>query len=158
MEHLKVKTAIENVLKHMGVRFNAVVHKENEKSKHNRFSVESDEADLLIGSEGENLNALNYLVRRIVSKTVDPSVEELKFLIDVNGYHEKSEENVRMKAKIMSERARSFKVDIELDPMSSYERMLVHSFLDGEPDIKTESKGEGAQRRVVIKYVERVTG
>lgn len=153
MDHLKIKATIEELLTRMGVRFGGIVHKENEKSKHSRFSVESEDGSLLIGSEGENLNALNYVIRRMVSKSADPTDEEVKFLVDVNGHYEKSEENVKMKAKIMGERARSFKIDVEMDPMSSYERMLIHSFLEGEPNIKTESKGEGNSRRVVIKYV-----
>jgi predicted RNA-binding protein Jag len=53
----------------------------------------------------------------------------------------------------MSDRAKSFKIDVELDPMSSYERMIVHSYLEGVPEIKTESIGEGSSRRVVIKYI-----
>ena len=97
--------------------------------------------------------AFNHLVKKIASagKEEDDSV---KFFIDVNNYQEKLEEELKNKAKIMSDRAKSFKVDIELDPMSSYERMIIHSCLQGVPDIKTESKGEGRERRVVIKYIE----
>ena len=54
---------------------------------------------------------------------------------------------------MMAERARYFKNDIEIDPMPSYERRIIHMFLEGANDIKTESEGYGPTRRVVIKYI-----
>ncbi|KKU26573.1 MAG: Jag protein [Candidatus Magasanikbacteria bacterium GW2011_GWA2_46_17] len=153
MDHTKTKKIIEDTLKFMGVSFQTVEKVDSADSKHDRFMIRTEESALLIGSKGENLGALNYIVKRIVSKTLPPE-SEAKFFIDVNEYHEKALESVKAKAKIMSERARSFKSDVELEPMSSYERMLIHSFLEGAPDIKTESRGEGATRRVVIKYVQ----
>ena len=62
-------------------------------------------------------------------------------------------ENVRAIAHMMSERARYFKSNIEVDPMSSFDRRIVHEFLSDATDLKTESQGEGYSRRVVIKYV-----
>ena len=53
----------------------------------------------------------------------------------------------------MSERARYFKSNVEVDPMSSFERRIVHEFLATASDLKTESIGFGPSRRVVIKYV-----
>lgn len=154
MDHTKTKKIIEDTLRFMGISFQTVEKVDSTDSKHERFMIRTEESALLIGSKGENLGALNYIIRRIVSKTLPPEAE-VKFFVDVNEYHERALESVKAKAKIMSERARSFRSDVELEPMSSYERMLIHSFLDGAPDIKTESKGEGASRRVVIKYVER---
>jgi spoIIIJ-associated protein len=152
MQHAKIKETIEELLKRMNMKFETVEKVESEGGSHVRFLVRSEDSAMLIGAKGENLGALNYIVRRIVAKD-DTNETPIKFFVDVNGYHEKTLEALQAKAKIMSERARSFKVDIEMDPMSSYERMLVHSFLEGAADIKTESKGEGASRRVVIKYV-----
>ena len=54
---------------------------------------------------------------------------------------------------MMAERARYFKSNIEVDPMSAFERRVVHEFLAGETDLKTESTGYGPTRRVVIKYL-----
>ena len=79
---------------------------------------------------------------------------EKAFFVDVNGYQEATLENIKNVAKIMGDRARSFKTNVELDPMSSYERMVIHSFFQDAKDVKTESVGEGERRRVVIKYVE----
>ncbi|MBI2476340.1 MAG: hypothetical protein HYV67_03800 [Candidatus Taylorbacteria bacterium] len=148
------KAIMEGLLKLMNVRFESIERIENPQSNHVRFLVRTDESPLLIGQNGEHLGAFNYIVRRIAAKQAGDEAPE-KFFIDVNDYHDKTLEVLKAKAKVMCERARSFKVDIELDPMSAYERMLVHSFLAGSPDIKTESTGQGASRRVVIKYIER---
>jgi spoIIIJ-associated protein len=53
----------------------------------------------------------------------------------------------------MSERARYFKSNIEVDPMSAFERRIVHEFLSEANDLKTESVGFGPSRRVIIKYI-----
>ena len=80
----------------------------------------------------------------------------IKFFIDINGYFENNNKELQMKAKIMAERARSFKTNMELEPMTPYERMIVHSALEDFSDIKTESVGFGKGRKVVIKYVESI--
>ena len=148
-----IEKTIEDLLKLMNIAFDAVEKIESPESKHTRFLVRTKESPILIGTNGEHFSAFNYIVRRIASKS-SGEAEPAKFIVDVNDYHERSLDALKAKAKIMSDRAISFKVDIELEPMSSYERMIIHSSLQDIPDIKTESKGEGRERRVVIKYVE----
>jgi len=149
----KIKSTIEEVLRLMKVPFDMVDVLENPHTSSPKFVIKTAESALLIGTRGANLLAFNHLIKRMASKGKEDE-ESSKFFIDVNNYQEKIEEELKNKAKIMSERAKSFKVDIELEPMSSYERMIIHSSLQDIPDIKTESKGEGRERRVVIKYVE----
>ncbi len=140
------------------------------------FKVEVSEPHFFISREGEGLSALNHIVRRIIeSKTPSPQKVSLgrspfaggeesplptkggvgggSFLIDINGFQKKRVENLRAVAHMMAERARYFKSNIEVDPMSSFERRVVHEFLSNETDLKTESVGSGSARRVVIKYL-----
>ena len=131
------------------------------------FSVEVNEPHYFIGREGEALYALNHLVRRIIeTKTLTQNSINIKtdelltknpenfgILIDVNGFQKKRIENVRAVAHMMSERARYFKSNIEVDPMSAFERKIIHEFLSNATDLKTESVGFGPSRRVVIKYI-----
>lgn len=152
MEHDKIKEVIEELLRQMAVAFETVEKADTVGSDHTRFLVRTGDSHLLIGSKGENLSALNHVARKLAGKALGQE-GPMKFFVDVNDYHEKTLEVLKVKAKMMSERARSFKSDVELEPMSSYERMLVHSFLEGSPEVKTESRGEGASRRVVIKYI-----
>ena len=114
-----------------------------------RFSVTAGDSPLLIGPRGAHLYALNHIIRKIAAKG---GGEERDITVDINGYQEAAALHLKNMAKIMGERARSFKSDITLDPMSSYERMIIHSFFQDATDLKTESVGEGEQRRVVIKY------
>lgn len=152
----KVKEIIENTLKAMGVGFDSVDVSENSITSSPKFTIKTKESAVLIGIKGANLFAFNHLVKKIVSKGKEEDEDKTKFFIDVNDYHERVEYELKNKARIMADRARSFKTNIELEPMSSYERMVVHSFLQEMPDIKTESVGFGKDRRVVIKFVENI--
>ncbi|MCE9549033.1 hypothetical protein K8Q98_01390, partial [Candidatus Nomurabacteria bacterium] len=93
------------------------------------FSVEVAEPHFFIGRDGEALHALNYLTRRIIeNKTPNLTPENpiLDFLIDINGFQKKRIEGIRAVAHMMAERARYFKSSVEVDPMSSFERRIVH--------------------------------
>jgi spoIIIJ-associated protein len=84
--------------------------------------------------------------------TEENHAREPLFLIDVNGYRTQKIKDLQNKALMMAERARSLQYDVELSPMSAYERLIVHTTLQDAPNVKTESQGEGRNRRVVIKY------
>lgn len=111
--------------------------------------INTKEPDTLIGDRGEALLAFNHLVKRVAEKG---GVEET-FSIDVNGYQKTRNDDLRARAKVFADRAKAFQLDVEMDPMSSYERMVVHASLAGDKEIKTESAGSGRDRRVVVKYV-----
>ena len=81
--------------------------------------------------------------------------EEKRISVDINNRQQKQDETLKTKAKIIAERAREFKKDMEMEPMSSYERMVIHTALEGMPSIKTESAGIGKERRGIIKFVEK---
>jgi spoIIIJ-associated protein len=150
------KNVVEQLLGLMGVTFESVTPSE----LHGRtvFIVKTPESHLLIGSHGTHLGALNHLVKRIVSKRHLSPEEKFDFHVDVGGYHDKLVEELQNKAHILAGRARSFKTNVEMDPMSSFERMIIHSLFQGSPDIKTESTGTGRTRRVVLKYFEEERG
>ena len=112
----------------------------------------------LIGQHGDTIHSIDTLVKKIVEKRMPPpegggSVERgPMFLVDVDEYRIRHIKDLQNKAKMMAERARSFQYDVELSPMTAYERLIVHTALQEEPHVKTESQGEGRNRRVVIKY------
>lgn len=127
-------------------------------SKSTWLSVEVGEPHFFIDKEGEGLHALNHLVHRIIESKTPRSPEgeakePLGILIDINGYQKKHVESIRAVAHMMSERARYFKANVEVDPMSAFERRIVHEFLADASDLQTESIGMGRSRRVVIKYI-----
>ena len=119
--------------------------------------------------QGDTVHALDTLVKKIYEKRFDDarraapdavaadaeSPAERRspmFLIDVNDYRTKQIKDLQAKALMMAERARSLEYDVELSPMSSYERLIIHTTLQDAPNVKTESQGDGRNRRVVIKY------
>lgn len=116
------------------------------------YMIEAEDGKQLIGSHGDTIHAIDFLVKKMVEKQTTEGAEEPHFLVDVNDYRTRQIRDLQTKAKMMAERARSFQYDVELSPMSAYERLIVHTTLQDEPNVKTESQGEGRGRRVVIKY------
>jgi spoIIIJ-associated protein len=118
----------------------------------------SDNAPLIIGPHGDTIYAIDTIVKKMIEHALEKrsateEAEEPLFLIDVGGYRTQKIKDIETKALMMADRARSFQYDVELSPMSAYERLIVHTVLAEQPNIKTESQGEGRGRRVVIRYV-----
>ncbi|HYC34379.1 MAG TPA: R3H domain-containing nucleic acid-binding protein [Candidatus Paceibacterota bacterium] len=116
-----------------------------------KISLKTEAEATYIGRDNEKFEALSHLLKKILSKVVG---EDARINIDINNLQSKNDEALKAKASILAERARAFKRDMELDPMSSYERRIIHAHLEGAPFIKTESVGQGADRRLVIRYIE----
>ncbi|MCH7882806.1 hypothetical protein IIA95_00065 [Patescibacteria group bacterium] len=115
------------------------------------FSIHTKDGGLLIGENGERLRALNHIIRRITEYTLKDQSEVPKFFVDVNDYQKQKIEEVKDLARLSAQRVRYFKKEVAMQPMSAYERRVVHATLTEYPDIATQSTGEGAERKVVIK-------
>ncbi len=149
--HDTVETILKELLTAMGIT-DATVSR-SEVAGQMIFSIQTSDARSLIGAHGDTVHAMDMLVKKIAEKKVSTeSAQDLHFLIDVNDYRVKQIKDLQTKALMMAERARSFQYDVELSPMSAYERLIVHTTLQDAPNVKTESAGEGRNRRVVIKY------
>ena len=147
-----IKKIIEDFLNKLAVEFDEIEIRENE--VHPTLLIKTNDSGVLIGSDGESLKALSHLVKKIVEKKLyqENSESRFQFLLDVNNYHEKKMETLRNQAKILAERARMFKSNVEMSPMNSYERMIIHATFADDNEIETFSEGEGKTRRVVLKY------
>jgi len=170
MEKEEIQNLIKNLIEKTTVKLNGISVVENG-AKNMWVSVEVGEPHFFVSSGGEGLHALNHLVHRILEvKTSSPfrcsplaggeephlakgGVGGGSIIIDINGFQKKRVENIHAVAHMMSERARYFKSNIEVDPMSAFDRRIVHEFLSSATDLKTESTGTGYNRRVVIKYI-----
>lgn len=154
MQHEEIKSIIEDVLRALSVRVDGLDIVENG-SKAPIFVIKTPEAPLLIGTRGAHFQALSHLVKKIVAARAEAlKIEEPHFFIDVNDYRAALAKNLTTKAHILAERARSFRSSVEMEPMSAYDRLIVHECLADVPDIKTESIGEGRGRRIVITFVD----
>jgi spoIIIJ-associated protein len=149
--HDVVETILKEILASMGIS-DAVVSR-SQVAGQSIFSIQTTEARALIGGHGDTIHAIDMLVKKIAEKRLPPeAAQDMHFLVDVNDYRVKQIQDLQTKALMMAERARNFQYDVELSPMSAYERLIVHTTLQDAPNVKTESQGEGKGRRVVIKY------
>lgn len=147
-----VETILKELLSAMGIA-DAQVSR-SEIAGQSIFSIQTEgDGRSLIGAHGDTVHAIDMLVKKIAEQRLPPEeARDLHFLVDVNDYRVKQIKDLQTKALMMAERARSFQYDVELTPMSAYERLIVHTTLQDAPNVKTESLGEGRGRRVVIKY------
>lgn len=146
-----IKETLRTLLGHLGVVVNDIVVEEDLHTKSFRYLVSTPDAAILIGENGDRLLALNHIVKRIVEHNKDDAGA---FFVDINDYQKKRIEDIRAKAHMLAERARYFKSSVEMDPMSSYERMIVHAEFTEVSDITTESSGQGRERKVILRYTE----
>ncbi|MDP3727247.1 MAG: R3H domain-containing nucleic acid-binding protein [bacterium] len=142
-----VSERINQLLEKMGVRAD-VEERSIAEISIPYVNVVTDEARLLIGAEARNLWALEYLAKRVLERE---HPDEGGFFLDVNGYRLHHLEELKQEAKNVAKRVRLYRTELTLEPMNPFERRIVHMALAEYPDITTESVGEGASRRVVIK-------
>ncbi len=148
MEKDEVRETIRQILGKIGIGIDAL--EISDVAGHTLFTIRTKDSGALIGTAGETLHSLNHLVKKIFEGK--GSEDSFRFVIDVNGYHLKHIKMLENQGKMLAERARTFKYNVEMSPMSAYDRMIVHASLQGEPNIATESEGEGKLRHIVIKY------
>jgi spoIIIJ-associated protein len=147
MDAISLKDVVSSLLASLGVDTEDVSVTTGHRTI---VTVSSKDSKELIGPNGEHLRALNTIARRLVESR--HGEEAASFLIDINGYFEEKMEAVRQNARILAQRVRLFKHDVEMSPMSSYERLVIHELFSEDPDIQTESQGEGKFRHIVLKH------
>jgi len=150
-ENIKeLKKLIEEILERMSFSdFNLDVREETDANGESLvFNVVTKEADLLIGQYGANLRALQHIIRAMARRRVE---EKIHFSVDVNDYRREKVGSLEELARAMARQASDEKRAIVLRPMSAYERRIIHLTLSQDEKVKTESLGEGEERKVVIK-------
>ncbi len=115
------------------------------------IDISGEDLGMLIGRRGESLMAFQYVVNLIMTRRF-PGRGSVT--IDVEQYRRRREDQVVTLAERMAERVRDIGDSITLEPMSAAERRLVHLALVDDPDVETNSIGEGDSRKVVISLLE----
>jgi spoIIIJ-associated protein len=111
------------------------------------LQIRGRDLGMLIGRRGETLAALQYITRLIASRELQ---RRANIVIDVEGYKTRREEMLRRLATRMAEQAIQLGRTVALEPMPPYERRIVHLALRDNPEVRTESVGEGEHRKVTI--------
>lgn len=142
-------TIVRTMLESLGTKVTDV-REEHEAQGGVIYHIETTDNNKLIGINGERLQAINYLAKRIAEKNDWPTM----FHIDIGGYATAHRRKVESMAKIYAERARYFKSPIHMEPMNPYDRLIVHAALSEIGDVSTQSEGTGPNRHVVVHFKE----
>lgn len=122
------------------------------------IKVEGADTAVLIGRHGETLDSLQYLANLALNEELERTGTECpRITVDIGGYRARREEMLRSIAKRTADKVKRYKRNIALEPMTPYERRIVHSALQNDPQVTTASVGSDEHRKVVIHYVGRKT-
>ena len=111
------------------------------------YNIEGEKTNSLIGYRGENLNALQTLLGAISNKNIE---EKTRVILDISGYREKRKKVLEELADKVSKTVIKTRKKVTLEPMSAYERKIIHSKLQNHPKVTTESVGEEPNRKIVV--------
>lgn len=150
----ELKETMSELISKMGFSGEVEIKKTEEEEKETYVcDIETKESNFLIGQYGVNLQSLQHIARLVIRKKIK---ERINFIIDVNSYRMEKNDSVIKLARSLADEAIREKRAVVLRPMAPYERRIVHLELSKNDKIKTESIGEGEDRRVVIKPIELV--
>ena len=110
-------------------------------------NIEGEKTNSLIGYRGENLNALQTLLGAISNKNIE---ENTRVILDISGYRAKRKKVLEELAEKVSKTVIKTRKKVTLEPMSAYERKIIHSKLQNPPKVTTESVGEEPNRKIVV--------
>ena len=111
------------------------------------LNIEGEDLGILIGRRGQTMAALQQMVRLIMAHQHQV---RLPIVIDVENYKQRRCEGLRLLAERLAEQVRTKGVPFTMEPMSPFERRIIHLALAEHPDVTTESTGVGEARKVVI--------
>jgi spoIIIJ-associated protein len=141
----QTKATLEKILQLLG--FTATVE-EHTLDDGILLDVKTEDSGRLIGRQGQTLSDLQYITNRLLFQQ-DPTTP--KVTVDVSGYRAQAREELVKKAKDAAEKVRRWGDIVELEPLSSFERRIVHHALKDDPDIETHSvEVEGTERKAML--------
>lgn len=144
---LEGKKYLEDILKAMNIGYQIEARSiNNEEQIH--YLVDTYENSLLIGVKGKTLEALQTLVRNLISSYTK---EKVVTTLDIGGYKSNRAHQLEILATKTAKEVAKTKVAVKLQPMSAFERRVIHEKLSDWRDVYTESEGEGDDRAIIIK-------
>jgi spoIIIJ-associated protein len=138
------KFFLEDLSKFVDLHFNIKVTNTPERLM---FLIQCDHGDILIGKDGETLEALQHILRLAIAKRYK---QGLKLLVDINGYREKRKKGLTIMVKRLADKVKRTGRIQKTDPLNPYERRVVHTLFKNNRNVNTKSEGEGHTKRVVI--------
>jgi spoIIIJ-associated protein len=143
---------LEQLLEKMQEAAKVTAHQDGDRIT---LSIETGDAGLLIGKQGQTLDALQYLLTKMLAKQ---SRRRVRVAIDVEAYRERHSDSLAHMARKYGEKVKRSGKAITLSPMNPYDRRIVHLALQGDKELKTLSRGEGLFKKVIISPVKKKEG
>jgi spoIIIJ-associated protein len=141
----RVRAIVERVVEALDVPADGVELEEDEEEI--RVQVGGEDVGLLIGRHGETIDALQHVVARAAFRDAE---ERKRVVVDAAGYRDRRRAALRRAADRAVDDALSFGRAVELEPMSSFERRIVHQHLKDRTEVETHSEGVEPDRRLVV--------
>jgi spoIIIJ-associated protein len=139
------KETLEKILASLGFQTTVEEHKLEEGVL---LDVKTDDAGRLIGRQGQTLSDLQYITNRLLFQQ-DASTP--KVMVDVGGYRAQAREALVKKAKDSAEKVRRWGDTVELEPMTAFDRRVVHQALKDDPDVETHSvEVDGTDKKAIL--------
>jgi len=111
------------------------------------LNIKGDGSGLLIGRKGQTLDALEYLVNKIVHKGAE---DKKRIVVDTENYRSRREESLVNLAQRLAEKAKRMGRPVTISPMSAHDRRIIHLALQEDKDLHTWSTGTGLYRKIII--------
>jgi spoIIIJ-associated protein len=146
------KSYLEKILAILDIDATVLEEGVDENTTCYRINCKADDARILIGRNGQTLEALQFVVRQMCRSAGTES--QKPFLIDILDYRDRRKRNIEEQAKKAAVAVLNGDSEqAHLNPMNPFERRIVHQFLQTDfPDLVSESQGEGEDRHIVISY------
>jgi len=139
-----VERFLEEVSGAMGM---SVQVETNRKDKHLYVNLIGQNMGIMIGKRGQTLDSLQYLTNLVVNRC---GVPEFSVILDTENYRKRRKETLEALAASLARKVKTTKKNVVLEPMSRYERHIIHTVLQRDSQVKTYSDGNEPYRNVVI--------
>jgi spoIIIJ-associated protein len=139
------KTTLQNLLDYLG--FTATVD-EHHLEDGVLLDVKTEDSGRLIGRQGQTLSDLQYITNRLLFQQ---DASSPKIMVDVSGYRAQAREALVKKAQEAAEKVRRWGDVVELEPLSAFDRRIIHQALKDDPNIETHSvEVQGTEKKAIL--------
>jgi len=145
----KAKRILEGILSRMSLDCPVTIEKTPDTII---LNIKGDGSGLLIGKRGQNLDAIQYIVNKAISKYAD---NRKMIVVDTEGYRKRREESLIALAANLAEKVKKSKKALTVGHMNAHDRRIIHLALQNDESLTTKSRGEGEFRKIVIMPVKK---
>ena len=140
----EAKAFVMDVARTMGLSIDIAVEK---KRDHFMFDIAGEDLGLIIGRRGQTLDSLQYLTNLVANRYSD---QHLRIILDAEQFRDRRKQTLEALAERLANKVIRTRKEVVLEPMSPQERKIIHAKLQDHDKVKTYSKGEDPNRRIVI--------